>query len=125
MAIAAARFRRTGEQPTDLAQYSGVEAQEAPPTALAGDSIVCPVCGGINPPEAVFCGNATCHKALGDFPYVLEALRAEAPWHHALADHVTALIVKPHVVAAHILWFAIWVTLNTGVFAFVRVFDDY
>lgn len=125
MAVAAARFRRTGEQPIDLPQNAGLEAQEATPTAPAGALIVCPACGGINPPDAVFCGKATCHKALSDFPYVLEALRAEASWHHVLADHVTAVIVKPYFVGAHILWFAGWAALNTGVFGFVRIFDEY
>lgn len=125
MAVAAARFRRTGEQPIDLPKNAGLEAQEAIPTAPAGASIVCPVCGGINPPDAVFCGKATCHKALSDFPYILEALRAEASWHHVLADHVTAVIVKPYFVGAHILWFAGWAALNTGVFGFVRIFEEY
>jgi uncharacterized membrane protein len=86
---------------------------------------VCPLCGGINPPEAVFCGNPACHKALGDFKYVLEELRAEAQWHHVVADHVTALIAKPHFVAAHFLWFVVWMALNTGIFAFIRTFDGY
>jgi hypothetical protein len=83
-------------------QNSGTKAQEGDPTALASPSIVCPVCRGINPPDTVFCGNPACHKALGDFKYVLEELRAEAQWHQVVADHVTALIAKPHFVAAHI-----------------------
>jgi Protein of unknown function (DUF1003) len=125
MGVAAERFRQKGEQPINLPQNSGAEAQEATAAAPAGASVVCPVCGGSNSPDAVFCGNPACHKALGDFKYVLEELRAEAQWHHLLADHVTALIAKPHFVAAHFLWFAVWVAFNTGIFAFVRAFDDY
>jgi hypothetical protein len=71
------------------------EARVASATKDEGGRIVCPVCGGHNPPEAVFCGNPTCHKALGNFKYVLEELEAEARWHHVVADKVTALIAKP------------------------------
>jgi uncharacterized protein DUF1003 len=120
-----AKFRSTGEQPTARRQKSAVEAPEATPTTPAGEAITCPVCGGTNPPDAVFCGNTGCRKALGNFQYVIEALRAEAQWHHVLADRVTALISKPHCVAAHVLWLVAWVALNTGVFAFVRSFDEY
>src|SRR5205823_5367204 len=52
------------------------------------ETLVCPVCGGENPPDAVFCGNTECRKALGDFKYVLEELREEAKWHEALAERV-------------------------------------
>jgi uncharacterized membrane protein len=93
--------------------------------ATSGGIIRCPACGGNNEPDTVFCNNPACHKALGDFRYVLEELRAEARWHHIIADKVTALIAKPHFVAAHFLWFAMWVALNTGIFAFIRTFDDY
>jgi uncharacterized membrane protein len=76
-------------------------------------------------PRPVFCGNPACHKALGDFKYVLEELRAEARWHHVVANKVTALIAKPQFVAAHFIWFALWIALNTGFFAMVRIFDEY
>lgn len=82
------------------------------------------VCGGQNPPEAVFCDNPTCHKALGDFKYVLEELRAEARWHHVVADKVTALIAKPPFMAAHFVWFALWIALNTGPLTVARIFDE-
>jgi hypothetical protein len=43
--------------------------------SLDQDSIIfCPACGGENPADAVFCGNHSCHKALGEFKYVLEEL---------------------------------------------------
>jgi uncharacterized membrane protein len=125
MAVTAEGDRQRSEYLISPHQNSGTEVQESGPTALASPSIVCPVCGGINPPEAVFCGNPACHKALGDFKYVLEELRAEAQWHHVVADNVTALIAKPHFVAAHFLWFAVWMALNTGIFTFIRTFDDY
>jgi uncharacterized membrane protein len=101
-------------------QAHGAHAREGEP-----ERIVCPVCGGHNPPEAVFCGNPTCHKALGEFKYALEELRAEARWHHVVADKVTAFIGKPQFVAAHFVWFAFWIALNTGFFAAVRIFDEY
>jgi uncharacterized membrane protein len=101
-------------------QAQGARASKGEP-----ERIVCPVCGGHNPPEAAFCGNPTCHKALGEFKYVLEELRAEARRHHVVADKVTALISKPQFVAAHFVWFAFWIALNTGPFAVVRIFDEY
>ncbi|MBA2590983.1 MAG: hypothetical protein M3495_19920 [Pseudomonadota bacterium] len=36
--------------------------------------IICPCCQCENPHDAVFCGNAECHKALGEFRYVTEEL---------------------------------------------------
>lgn len=101
------------------------EMQEGRPAARGQEPIICPACGGANRHDAVFCGNLPCHKALGDFKYVLEELQAEAQWHHRLADKVAAFITTPHFVAAHFLWFALWVTLNTGVIAFVQKFDNY
>src|SRR5438128_2842186 len=85
----------------------------------------CPACGGSNPPDAVFCGNPACHKALGDFKYVLEELRSEARWHEVLAEKITAFIGKPHFLVVHGLWFALWVAINSGIFAFIRKFDEY
>jgi uncharacterized membrane protein len=86
---------------------------------------VCPICGGENPPDAVFCGNTECRKALGEFKYVLEELRDEARWHEALAERVVAFIGTAHFLLIHGLWFLIWVLINTGLFAFIRRFDEY
>jgi uncharacterized membrane protein len=88
-------------------------------------SLVCPACGGENAPDAVFCANPACHKALGDFKYVLEELRSEAQWHEALAEKITVFIGKPHFLAVHGLWFALWVVINSGIIAFIRKFDEY
>jgi uncharacterized membrane protein len=87
--------------------------------------LVCPVCGGENAPDAVFCANPHCHKALGDFKYVIEELRDEAKWHEALAERVVEFIGTSHFLVVHGVWFLIWVAINTGVFAFVRRFDAY
>lgn len=89
------------------------------------DALVCPVCGGEIAPDAVFCGNPTCGKALGDFKYVLEELRDEARWHEALAERVVAFIGTAHFLLIHGLWFLIWIAINTGIFAFIRRFDEY
>jgi hypothetical protein len=40
--------------------------------------IICPCCQCENPHDAVFCGNAECHKALGEFRYVVEELGRRA-----------------------------------------------
>jgi uncharacterized membrane protein len=95
------------------------------PVTDAPAPLICPVCGGENAPDAVFCANPACHKALGEFKYVLEELREEAQWHELLAEKVTAFIGKPHFLAVHALWLALWVAINTGVFAFIRKFDEY
>lgn len=88
-------------------------------------SIICPVCYGENPPDAVFCGNPVCHKALGEFDYVLEEFAADSSWLERLADRVTRFTGHPHFVTLHLLWFAAWVLLNSGLIAFFGIFDQY
>jgi uncharacterized membrane protein len=89
------------------------------------DAIVCPACGGANVPDAVFCGNPACHKALGDFRYVHEELASVTRWHEAVADKVAAFIGKPQFVLVHLLWFMAWVAVNTGLVAMAAAFDAY
>jgi uncharacterized membrane protein len=67
-------------------------------TAVAKAPIVCPVCRGENPSDAVFCGNPA---------------------------RVTAFVGKPHFLVMHALWFAAWVALNTGILAVMTHFDEY
>lgn len=116
--------RRSREAPESLGNTQP-EAQGGLTAAIARITNVCPVCGDQNPPDAVFCSNAVCHKALGEFPYVLEELRSEAEWHETLAQKVTAFIGRPHFLLAHGFWLALWVVVNTGIIAFVRQFDVY
>jgi uncharacterized membrane protein len=85
----------------------------------------CPACGGANAPDAVFCQNLQCHKALGEFTYVHEGLLTETRWHKVLADKVTAFMTQPHFVAVHVLWFTIWIALNLGALALFGIFDEY
>ena len=87
--------------------------------------ITCPVCGGTNPPDAIFCENPACHKALGEFKYVKEELLSEARWYEVVADKISDFIAKPHFLVAHSLWFVLWVALNTGVIAIAQRFDEY
>jgi uncharacterized membrane protein len=94
-------------------------------SARAKPPIVCPVCTGENPAEAVFCGNPVCKKALGEFRFVREELLAAARWYEHLADRVTAFVGKPHFLVVHAVWFAAWVVLNTGLVAMFAHFDDY
>lgn len=89
------------------------------------DPLTCPVCGGNNPSDAIFCGNPACHKALGEFKYVKEELMAEARWYEVVADKISDFIAKPHFLLAHSLWFTIWVALNTGIIAIAQRFDEY
>jgi uncharacterized membrane protein len=87
--------------------------------------VTCPACGGANAPDAVFCADASCHKALGEFRYVQEELAAVARWYEVVADRIAVFIGKPHFLAVHGLWFGLWVAINTGVVAIVGTFDAY
>jgi uncharacterized membrane protein len=100
---------------------NGPVAASSPPKP----PIVCPVCHGENPPEAVFCGNPACCKALGEFRYVREELLAASAWYERIADRVAGFVGRPQFLAVHVLWFLFWVAVNTGAFAVVARFDDY
>jgi uncharacterized membrane protein/fucose permease len=93
--------------------------------ALGEGIILCPACGGVNPEDAVFCGNHECHKALGEFKYVLEELQANKNWIEKLANKVTAFIAKPHFIIIHMLWFAVWILANEGYLGILPNFDVY
>ncbi len=86
-------------------------------------SHTCPICGGANAAEAIFCANPTCHKALGEFAYTPEEVKKETSWHEALADRVTRWIGKPQFLGLHLLWFLLWVMINTGVLIMAPRFD--
>lgn len=99
-----------------------------PPVAAARPQtpgIPCPACRQPNPADAVFCANPACHKALGEFPYVLEELRAAQSSVERLAERVNRLAGHPHFATAHLLWFALWITLNSGLLLGARAFDRY
>jgi uncharacterized membrane protein len=118
-----------GVQPMRGNQPAVADNSEANSTCslLPGEAnaISCPACGGENTSDAVFCANPACHKALGEMRYVLEELKKEAHWHETLAEKTVAFIGKPHFVIAHVAWFVVWAALNSGLFAFVRQFDEY
>src|SRR6476620_9731217 len=76
---------------------------------------VCPRCGHASPADAVFCEVPACHKALGELPFANERLAERERWHTALADRVTAFIAHPSYIAVHVVWFAAWIAVNTGV----------
>ncbi len=102
---------------SDSAEPNVREAQPAAPP------LICPACGGANAPDAVFCANPACRKALGGFAYVREELKKETRWHEALADRVVAGIGKPHFLGVHLLWFLAWTAINTGVLVMAPRFD--
>lgn len=85
---------------------------------------ICPGCGGQNPPDAVFCVNAPCHKALGEFRYVQEEMQDQLHWHEKLANRAAAFIGRPHFIVIHTLWFLGWILINLGLFQFLRRFDE-
>jgi uncharacterized membrane protein len=87
--------------------------------------IICPACGGENPEDAVFCANHQCHKALGEFKYVLEELQSKKNWVEKLADKVTNFIAKPHFIFIHVAWFALWILANKGYLGHIPNFDEY
>ena len=89
------------------------------------DSITCPICKLHNPADAVFCGNPACGKALGEFRFSLEEVHAESNWITRIADRINMFTGQPHFVTAHVIWFALWVVLNSGLIAVSQIFDPY
>lgn len=87
--------------------------------------IQCPACGATNDGDAVFCGNHACHKALGEFAYVMEELDHDDSAVEKLARQVARLSGHPHFITFHIAWFAAWIVLNSGMIAAFTVFDQY
>ncbi len=102
----------------------GFDARRADPPLLTAP-IICPVCGGSNAADAVFCANPVCHKALGEFRYVTEEIKRETRPHERIADSVTSFIGRPHFLVVHTVWFALWVAINTGFFMIAGRFDEY
>jgi uncharacterized membrane protein len=98
---------------------------EIPIRANAAATINCPGCGGVNTADAIFCANPACHKALGEFHYVLEELDAARGWIEHLADRVTGFAGRPHFVTVHLVWFVFWVLANSGLIAVLKGFDAY
>ncbi len=94
-------------------------------SAIERGPIVCPACRGSNSHDAVFCGNPVCGKALGEFKYVLEEMRARTRWHESLAQRATAFIAKPQFLAVHAAWFGTWVAVNSAMVALTFHFDAY
>lgn len=95
------------------------------PLSIASLPVTCPACGGANAAEAVFCVNAACGKALGEFRYVREEIRRSARWHEGVAERMARFIGHPYYIVVHVFWFALWIALNTGLIAIASRFDDY
>lgn len=73
----------------------------------------------------MFCENPECHKALGEFKYLLEEMRAQEGWFDRMADRIADFIGKPHFIIVHVIWFSLWVGINTGALMIARKFDEY
>ncbi len=87
--------------------------------------MICPVCSTENSPDAIFCANEECGKALGGLRYAREEFDADTRWHQAVADRIAAFIGAPHFLVVHGLWFVLWVVLNTLVLTVAARFDAY
>lgn len=87
--------------------------------------IICPACGGGNDHNAIFCANPRCGKALGEFRYVREEVAADSRWHESIAARVAAFVSHPFYIVLHIIWFGLWIAVNTGFVMVGRRFDDY
>ena len=94
------------------------------PLSLAG-VVFYPACGGENPSDAVFCGNHLCHKALGEYKYLLEELRATKNWLERLADHVALFVSRPNFIIVHLVWFAVSFLANEGYLGTIKHFDNF
>ncbi len=82
-----------------------------------------PACRMENPADAVFCGNAHCHKALGEFPYAGRADQSSTTRLEKTADQHASTYW--HFVTLHVAWFVAWIALNSGMLSFVMVFDTF
>ncbi len=87
--------------------------------------IVCPACHGENPPDAVFCGDPQCGKALGEFAYVSEEFNKDSTIVEKIADRVTQFTGKPAFVFIHVFWFMLWFLINSGLITASLIFDSY
>jgi uncharacterized membrane protein len=94
-------------------------------TATSPTPITCPACSMVNAPDAVFCAAHGCHKALGEFGYVAEAVAARSTQLEKLADRVARFTAHPHFVTLHVAWFVVWIAANSGLIAAFMVFDGY
>jgi len=87
--------------------------------------ITCPACRMENPADAVFCGDAACHKALGEFAYVAEQMNSRSTRLEQTADQVARLSAHPHFLTLHFAWFVAWIALNSGMLGLLIVFDTF
>lgn len=85
----------------------------------------CPACGGVGPADAVFCANPACGKALGEFRYVAEVVKASTTPLQRFADHVNQWSGQPNFVTVHAVWFLAWIVINSGLVTFLGVFDEF
>jgi uncharacterized membrane protein len=85
----------------------------------------CPACNGEVVPDAVFCGNPGCGKALGEFRYVREEFAAATTPIQRFADRVNEWSGQPRFVTLHALWFVGWIVLNSGLATVFGMFDSY
>ena len=85
----------------------------------------CPACQMENPAHAVFCGNANCHKALGEFAYIAEQMNSSATLLEKTADQVARFSAHPHFVTLHVVGFVAWFALNSGLLGAMMVFDTF
>ncbi len=106
---------------TRLTQTNAENSDSSVPEGV----VICPACGGENPEDAVFCGNHQCHKALGEFRYVLEELSAQKSWIEKLAYRVSVLVSTPHIITLHEFWFTVWILANEGYLGRIQHFDEY
>lgn len=94
-------------------------------SAAAQNTVICPQCGGSNTPDAVFCANPVCRKALGEFRYAEEEIARESRAHEKIADSIASFIGNPYFIVVHAVWFLLWIAVNTGIITVSRMFDVY
>jgi len=83
---------------------------------------VCPGCGMPHPMDAIFCSG--CGKAVAELRYVREEFSQSLHRHEKIADTVTRFVGRPPYFVAHIVWFALWILVNSGLVAMIHRFDN-
>lgn len=62
---------------------------------------------------------------MGEFRYVREEVQQRLRWHEGVAERVARFIGHPYFIAIHVVWFVLWIAVNTGVVAVAPRFDDF
>ncbi|MEO7963231.1 MAG: DUF1003 domain-containing protein [Gemmatimonadaceae bacterium] len=53
-----------------------------------------------------------------------EVVQQRLRWHEGVVERVARFIGHPYFIAIHVVWFVLWIAINTGLIAVTQRFDD-